>query len=133
MKALIVLVLAISTSAFASDFTYQCKQRTDRTPIDRSIGKITATITHVRNIGQATEYRGEYMDSIDVVKVIVSSTRNGKKTVLKTMNTISTSEDVMFMIQEKDMNFHLYLDELEEASIKTMANGKLIDVSLVCE
>ncbi len=133
MKVLIVLILAMSASAFASDFTYQCKQRTDRTPVDRSIGKLSVSITHVRNIDEATEYRGDYMDSIDVVKVVVSSTKNGKTTVLRTMNTISTSEDVMFMIQEKDMTFHLYLDELEEASIKTIANGKLINVSLVCE
>jgi len=133
MKALFVLLFSLSTSAFASDFTYQCKQRTDRSPVDRNQGKVSVTITHVRNIAEATEYRGDYMDSIDVVKVVMSATKNGKTTVLKTMNTISSSEDVMFMIQENDIQFHLYLDELEEASIKTKVNGKVVEVSLVCE
>lgn len=133
MKALLVLVLALSSSAFAADFSYKCSQRTDRSSIDRSVGKIGVTVTHVRNIGQATEYRGEYMDSIDVVKVVVTGTKNGKTKVLKTMTTISSSEDVMFMIQEKNIKFHLYLDELEEAGLETELNGTMFEVSLTCD
>ncbi len=139
MKRTIAIIAAIaffSLAASASEYTYKCKQRTDRSPVDPSVGKISVVVSHIKNVGQSTEYRGEYVDSIDKVKVVVSASKNGKTSVLKHVIATAVSEDVMFKIMDNGslgMSFNLYMDEMEEASIKLKLNGKKVDISLVCE
>lgn len=133
LLAVITTSMILSASAFASDYTYKCKQRTDRSPVDRSVGKVSVVVTHIKNIASATDYRGQYVDSIDSVKVVVSTTVNGKTTVAKSVVATATSEDVMFNIDSNGIKFNLYMDELEESSIALKLNGKKVDVSLICE
>lgn len=129
-----VITALLSASAFASDYTYKCQQRTDRSPIDGKLGKISVTVTHLKTLLTATEYRGEYYDSVDVVRVVVSATKNGKTSVVKSTTAIARSEDVMFNIDSNGIDFHTYFDEMEESGIALRTNdGKKVDVSLVCE
>jgi hypothetical protein len=135
MKMLISLAFlaCLSFPAFASDYNYMCQQRTDRTPINPSVGKISVFITHIKNLASGTEYRGEYADSVDLVKFVVRATKNGITTVISTTFVEAMSEDVMYQIENKGISFHLYLDEMEEAGLTMKINGKKKTVSLICE
>ena len=130
------VILAVSTllsvSAFATDFAYKCEQRKDRSPIDPKVGKISVAVNHVKNIASAIDYRGQYADSVDAVKVVVSATKAGKTTIVKSTNAISVSEDVIFDIKSNGISMRIYLDEMEESSIAFKHNGQKIDVSLNC-
>ncbi len=135
MKRFITVLTAsafLSLSASAADYTYKCKQRTDRSPVDARIGKISVVVTHVKTISTAVEYRGQYVDSVDSVKVVVSATNHGKTTVVKSAVVVALSEDVMFNISDSGINFHLYMDEMDEAAISLKLNGKKTEVSLSC-
>jgi hypothetical protein len=123
----------LSVAAFASDYTFNCKQRTDRTPVDASMGEISVVVSHVKTLATATEYHGQYFDAVDLVKVVVSSTKNGKTTVVSSTLAKAMSEDVDYAINNNGIDFQLYLDEMEEASITTKIKGKRTEVSLVCE
>ncbi len=136
MKRFITVLTAsafMALSASAADYTYKCKQRTDRSPVDAKVGKISVVVTHLKTVASATEYRGQYVDSVDSVKVVVSATNNGKTTVVKSAIATALSEDVMFNISDNGIKFHLYMDEMEEASIELKLNGKKVDVSLTCD
>ncbi|MES2526496.1 MAG: hypothetical protein V4598_05390 [Bdellovibrionota bacterium] len=137
MKRFITVLTAsafMALSATAADYTYKCKQRTDRSPVDAKVGKISVVVTHLKSIATGgTEYRGQYADSVDSVKVVVSATNAGKTTVVKTAVAIAVSEDVMFNIDNNGIKFHLYMDELEESGIELKLNGKKVDVSLNCD
>ena len=122
----------LSVSAFGADYNYKCEQRKDRSPIDPSVGKVSVVVTHIKTIASATEYRGEYADSVDAVKVVVSATKNGKTAIVKSTNAIAVSEDVMFNIDSNGIKFHLYMDEMEESGISLKLNGKKVEVSLNC-
>jgi hypothetical protein len=122
----------MSINAFASDYTYICEQRKDRTPIDSKIGKINVVVTYLKTIATGIDYRGEYADSVDSVKVAVTATKNGKKTVVRATNAIAVSEDVIFNINSNGIAFRLYMDELEESSISLMVNGKKKEIDLSC-
>ncbi len=133
VRNLIVLAVSmLSLSAFAADYNYKCEQRKDRSPIDPSVGKISVVVTHIKTIATGTEYRGEYADSVDAVKVVVSATKAGKTTIVKSTNAIAMSEDVMFNIDSNGIKFHLYMDEMEESGIELKLNGKKVEVSLNC-
>lgn len=132
-KFFIAASLFTSVTALASDFGYVCKQRTERTPIDPALGEITVTVKHIKNIATATEYRGEYMDSVDVVKVDVLARKDGTTRKLKSVKAIAASEDVHFGIDNNGISFYLYMDELEEAEISLKINGKKKVVALACD
>ncbi len=131
--AVLAATAFLSLSASASDYTYKCKQRTDRSPVNAAVGKISVVVTHLKTIATATQYRGEYMDSVDSVKVVVSTTKNGKTTVAKSVVATAASEDVMFNIDDNGINFHLFMDEMEESGITFKLGGKKVEVSLICE
>jgi hypothetical protein len=117
----------------ASDYTYKCTQRLDRSPVDANVGKISVTVTHLETLATATKYRGQYVDQIDKVKVDITTTKNKKTTTVKSVNATATSEDVGYKIADSGVSFYLYLDEFEEAGVKTVIKGKKIDVALTCE
>jgi hypothetical protein len=131
--ATLAATVLFSLGASASDYTYKCQQRTDRSPVNPSVGKVSVEVTQLGQIGYATEYRGDYVDSIDQVKVVVKTTKKGKTEIVKSVTAISTSEDVSFNIDDHGIKFYLYLDELEEAGITLRLHGKKVDVSLACE
>ncbi len=122
----------LSISAFGSDFAFKCQQKKDRSPIDPKIGTISVAVSHVRNLATATEYRGQYADSVDTVRVVISATKAGKTTVVKSTDAIAVSEDVMFMIDSNGIRMRMYMDEMDEGSIAFKLEGKKIDVSLSC-
>lgn len=132
-KFIVAAYLLSSLVAQASDYNYVCKQRTDRTPVDAKIGKVLVSVKHLKTMASATEYRGQYWDSIDKVLVEVNTVKNGKATNLRTLTAIATSEDVYFGIDNNGIKFHLYLDELEEAGITLKINGRKKEISLVCD
>src|SRR5690242_15893711 len=102
----------LTASAFASDYTYKCEQRTDRSPVDASIGNISVVVTHVKTLATGTEYRGHYYDAVDLVKVVVSSTKNGKTSVVASTLAKAKSEDVDYNINDNGIAFYLYMDEM---------------------
>jgi hypothetical protein len=97
------------------------------------VGKISVVVTHVKTLATATEYRGQYYDAVELVKVVVSSTKNGKTTVVSSTLAKALSEDVDYNIDDHGISFYLYMDEMEEAGITTKINGKKTEVSLACE
>lgn len=123
----------ISFSASASDYTYKCEQRKDRSPIDPKVGKVSVVVTHVKEIASGIEYRGEYADFVSSVRVVVSTTKNGTKTVVKTTNAIAVSEDVHFLIDNNGILLKIYMDELDESSIQFKLNGTKVHVYLNCK
>jgi hypothetical protein len=136
MKLSSLFITAALLSSFAvkaSDYTYKCTQRLDRSPVDANVGKISVTVTHLETLATATKYRGQYVDQIDKVKVDITTTKNKKTTTVKSVNATATSEDVGYKIADSGVSFYLYLDEFEEAGVKTVIKGKKIDVALTCE
>lgn len=132
-KFIITASLFTAVAAQAADYGYVCHQRTDRSPVDPKIGKIAVTVKHLQTIATATDYRGEYVDSVDKVKVEITSTKKNKTTKLKSVNAIATSEDVQFNINDNGVSFYLYMDELEEAGLTLKINGKKTEISLTCD
>jgi hypothetical protein len=130
MKLSLIMTLALlSASAFSAEYSYKCKQRTDRSAVDPSVGKISVTVTHLKTLATATEYRGSYVDAIELVKVDIRTSKGLSKSLV----TKATSEDVSYVIKDNGVDFYVYMDELEEAGIKTKLNGKKVDVALKCD
>ncbi len=134
MKLLFILTAAmLSFGASASDYTYTCKQHVDRSPVDPAVGMISVTVKHVKQLHSYGDYRGQYVDSVDEVLVTIKAKKGTTTKVLRTTKAVALSEDVMFNIENNGINFHLYMDELDESGISFNHNNKKIEVSLVCE
>lgn len=134
MKLLFILTAAmLSFGASASDYTYTCKQRTDRSPVDPALGKITVIVKQLKQLQSGVEYRGQYADAVDEVLVTIQAQKRSSTKVLRTTKAIALSEDVMFNIDSNGIVFHLYMDELDEAGISFKHNNKKISVDLACD
>ncbi len=136
MKLMLSLLCALfMTSAFAVGENLSCVQRTDRTPVKPGNGLLSVKIKTLADITANSTLGGNY-DAVYRVKVDVISTKQGKKTVLKSFTATATSYDVQFNVWSNKANgvgIYVYLDELEEAGIQlTDANGKKTKISLNC-
>jgi hypothetical protein len=134
MKLITTLAIGLlSLSSFASDYTYNCEQRTDRSPVDARVGKISVIVKQISQVQSYGDFRGQYVDGVDKVSVEIRATKGSQTKVIRKATVLATSEDVMFNINDKGIDFHLYMDELEESGIVFNHMNRKLDVSLICE
>ena len=129
------LFILLSFAAHADDFTYNCTQRTDRSPVDPKIGAISVSVQSLKNVTKEVSFGNNY-DHVYKVKLDVSRTLNKKTTKIKSFEAIATTYDVKFNVwanKEHGVGMYIYLDELDESGITlTDASGKKTEISLDC-
>lgn len=138
MKLLICCFLLVSfmSQAFSSDdINVKCTQRTDRSPVDPKVGKISVSVKVIEDITSKVKFGKKY-DAVYRANVKVMLTKNGKTSVIKSFEATATSYDVQFNVwanKTHGVGFYTYFDEMEESGITlTDTLGKKTEISLDC-